>query len=84
MASIVVYTMAMDCVRPGREGTDITVQIVIMHASGMILTILLGKLADISNYSGMFIAESSLALISLLYVRFGMKNYRLKEISQDK
>lgn len=34
MATIVVYTTAMDCVRKGYEGTDFTIQTVITHLSG--------------------------------------------------
>lgn len=68
MATIVVYTTAMDCVRPGREGTDFTIQTVITHLSGMITAILSGKIADYAGYHGLFFFEASLALTSLIYI----------------
>ncbi len=68
MATIIVYTTAMDCVRPGREGTDFTLQTVITHLSGMILAVLSGKIADLIGYRGLFAVETGLALISLCYI----------------
>lgn len=72
-ASVVVYTMAMDRVREGREGTDFTVQTVITHISGMVMAITAGHLGHWLDYSGLFIFESIVALISLLYVIFVMR-----------
>ena len=68
MATIVVYTTAMDCVRPGREGTDFTIQTVITHLGGMIMAILSGRLADHTGYHGLFLFEVSIALTSLIYI----------------
>lgn len=68
MATIVVYTTAMDCVRPGREGTDFTVQTVITHLSGMLMAILSGQIADLAGYHGLFFFETGVAAISLLYI----------------
>ncbi len=68
MATIVVYTTAMDCVRPGREGTDFTIQTVITHLSGMLMAILSGKIADHTGYHGLFFFEASLAALSLIYI----------------
>ena len=68
MATIVVYTTAMDCVRPGREGTDFTIQTVITHLSGMLIAILSGKIADHTGYHGLFLFESTIAFISLIYI----------------
>lgn len=68
MATIVVYTTAMDCVRPGREGTDFTIQTVITHLSGMLMAILSGKIADHTGYHGLFFFEASIALVSLIYI----------------
>ena len=68
MATIVVYTTAMDSVRPGREGTDFTIQTVITHLSGMLMAILSGKIADHTGYHGLFFFEASIALISLIYI----------------
>lgn len=68
MATIVVYTTAMDCVRPGREGTDFTIQTVITHLSGMLIAILSGKIADHTGYHGLFLFETTIAFISLIYI----------------
>lgn len=76
MATIVVYTTAMDCVRPGREGTDFTIQTVITHLSGMLMAILSGKIADHTGYHGLFFFETSIAMISLLYIFIMFRNER--------
>ena len=68
MATIVVYTTAMDCVRPGREGTDFTIQTVITHLSGMLMAIVSGKIADYTGYHGLFLFETSITLTSLIYI----------------
>lgn len=79
MATIIVYTTAMDCVRPGREGTDFTVQTVITHLSSMIIAIGSGKLADHLGYRGLFIFELSLALLTFCYIIFAFKNDKREE-----
>jgi predicted MFS family arabinose efflux permease len=68
MASVAVYTLAMDCVRAGREGTDFTIQIVITHLSGILISTLSGHIADKTNYSVLFLFEFGLACASLIYV----------------
>ena len=70
MATIVVYTSAMECVRPGREGTDFTVQTVLTHLSGIIMAGLSGAVADHFGYYGLFLAEVIIASISLVYIIF--------------
>lgn len=68
MATIVVYTTAMDCVRKGYEGTDFTIQTVITHLSGMLMAILSGKLAGSFGYNNLFLIETLLAIISFIYI----------------
>jgi MFS family permease len=68
MATVLVYTVAMDCVRPGREGTDFTLQTVITHFSGICIALLSGKIADCTGYRGLFVFEVALACLSLYYV----------------
>ena len=68
MATIVVYTSSMECVRPGREGTDFTVQTVLTHLSGIIMAGLSGAVADHFGYHGLFLAEVIIASISLVYI----------------
>lgn len=70
MASIVVYTTSMDCVRPGCEGTDFTIQTVLTHLSGILVALLSGAIADRLGYQGLFSVEVALALVSLLYIRY--------------
>lgn len=68
LSSVVVYTTAMDNVRPGREGTDFTVQTVITHLSGLLISLLSGKVADLLGYHDLFLLESCLAFITVIYV----------------
>ena len=68
MATIVVYTSAMECVRPGREGTDFTVQTVITHLSGIIMAALSGSLAGHFGFPGLFAPEVCITLLMILYI----------------
>ena len=68
MATIVVYTTSMDCVRKGCEGTDFTIQTVLTHLSGLLIAFLSGVVADRAGYHGLFIFEVILASISLIYI----------------
>lgn len=70
MATIIVYTTAMDHVRPGREGTDFTIQTVITHLGSMCIAMGSGKLADLAGYRGLFVAEMLLAALSLCYILY--------------
>lgn len=75
MATIIVYTTAMDRVRPGYEGTDFTLQTVITHTSGIIVGIASGVIAARITYKGLFHVEFIIACVSLLFVlwAFGLK-----------
>lgn len=73
MATIVVYTTAMDCVRKGYEGTDFTLQTVITHLSGMIIAVGAGKFADTFGYSRLFCIEASIASFSLIFILLAFK-----------
>lgn len=73
LATIIVYTTAMNCVRKGCEGTDFTIQTVITHLSSMIVAISSGKLADRLGYNGLFLFEILLATLSLIYITFIFK-----------
>ncbi len=68
LSSVLVNTVAMDFLRDGREGTDFTLQTVITHLSSMIIAVFSGKIADSFGYSGLFLAEAGLAVISLIYI----------------
>jgi MFS family permease len=67
MASVVVYTSAMRHVREGCEGTDFTMQTVLIHLVGMILAGISGLIAGKLSYSFLFGFGTVLALISLGY-----------------
>ena len=67
MATVVVYTSSMQHVRPGREGTDFTVQTVITHLMGIIIAVVAGDIAHSLGYTGMFAIQSALSLAALGY-----------------
>lgn len=67
-ASIVVYTTAMDCVREGREGTDFTMQVVVVHLSSSLISMISGGLGQWLDYRGLYLIELAIALVSLVYV----------------
>ncbi len=73
LSTVVVYTTAMDNVRPGREGTDFTVQTVVTHLSGILVSLASGGVADMFGYHYLFLFESILAAASLCYVFFIFK-----------
>lgn len=76
MATIVVYTTAMDCVRKGYEGTDFTLQTVMTHLSGMLMAVGAGKLAGEFGYRTLFFVEMCIAAVSLFYILLVFKNNR--------
>ena len=67
-ASIVVYTTAMDCVREGREGTDFTIQVVVVHLSSSLISLISGGVGEWLDYRGLYMIELAIAIISLFYV----------------
>lgn len=79
LSVIVVYTTAMDCVRPGYEGTDFTIQTVITHLSGIIMGVSSGKIAAMIAYKGLFVVEMCIAAVSLLFILFAFKLRSPKE-----
>lgn len=70
MSSVAIYTISMDIVRKGREGTDFTIQIVITHLSGLIITILSGKLADMLTFKGLVVIEAIVAACVFISIPF--------------
>ncbi len=66
MASVVIYTISMDQVRPGRAGTDFTIQIVITHLGSILLAVVSGKLAQHYGYTGLYKIEFIISLLLLL------------------
>jgi len=74
-ASVLVNTVAMDFVREGREGTDFTLQTVLVHLSSMLMAVFSGKLAETAGYNGLALVETLLATVSLLFLIFWKKLY---------
>lgn len=68
MASVAVYTISMTKVRPGKEGTDYSVQIVVTHLMGILVSIGAGKLADTFGVPNFFLLEACVSLIVLMLV----------------
>lgn len=79
LSTVAIYTVSMDAVRKGCEGTDFTLQIVITHLSGMIVAIGSGKVGDALGYRGIFGLEALLAAVSLLIVIFTYSNIKRDE-----
>lgn len=71
----------MDRVRPGKEGTDFTVQIVITHLSSLIIATQSGRLADIYGYRTLFYIETGLVMLTFVVILL-FKNH-LEEIEKD-
>ena len=70
MGTVVVYTSSMQHVRVGREGTDFTVQTVITHLMGILISIICGIIANSIGYTGMFALQSAIALASFFYTMY--------------
>jgi MFS family permease len=75
---VFLFTIAMDQVRHCREGTDFTLQIVVVHLSSLILAVLSGKIAGTWSYSGLFVFSIGMGLLALLVV--GMHYRRKPEV----
>ncbi len=73
MSSVFVYTLGMQVVRKGREGTDFTIQIVVTHLSSLVIAILSGKVADALNYRGLFVIELGIGILILILLPFLFK-----------
>ena len=76
LSTVGIYTISMDTVREGREGTDFTIQIVITHIGSLLVATLSGKIATEFGYTGLFTGEiiiSALTFIILLYALPGKK-----------
>ncbi len=85
MASVVVYTISMNLVRPGREGTDYSLQIIVTHLSGLAVSVLSGQLAGALGYEGLFLVECLWAagvvvLSMLLYTEPGTSGSVLADL----
>lgn len=66
LATTFIFTICMNAVRKGREGTDYSIQIVITHISGIFMAIQAGKLGDAFGYSGLFAVEFGIGILVFL------------------
>ncbi len=81
MASVFIYTIAMDRIRAGKAGTDFTIQIVITHLGSLIFAVLSGKIAHVYGYSGLFLIEVFISIILLFALpHLYEREYKVKSI----
>ena len=71
-STVAIYTISMDRVREGREGTDFTIQIVLTHLSSLLIAVLSGKIADLAGYSGLFGIEALFCLCTFVVLFYGL------------
>ncbi|VBB44272.1 conserved membrane hypothetical protein [uncultured Paludibacter sp.] len=71
-STVAIYTIAMDAVRPGREGTDFTIQIVITHLGSLLISVLSGKIANTYNYTGLFIIEVIICILTFFILWYSI------------
>lgn len=65
MASVGLFTLAMDRVRQGREGTDFTLQTVVSQLGSLVVVALGGSCADRWGYQVLFAVEALLGMLAL-------------------
>jgi len=68
LSTVAIYTLAMDKVRKGREGTDFTIQIVLTHIGSLLVATLSGKIAHETGYTALFFGEAAVASMVFLLV----------------
>lgn len=67
-AAVTVYSTSMDYVRAGREGTDFTIQVVIVHLSGSLISVIAGGVGEWLDYRGLCLIELALSVVSVMYI----------------
>lgn len=70
MSTVIIYTISMDEVRQGREGTDFTLQIVITQLGSLIMAVASGAFAEKFSYEHLFMASFVLGVVNLIAVRY--------------
>ena len=68
MSTTIIYTICMNAVRKGLEGTDYSIQIVLTHISGLFMAVMSGKIGDALGYTGLFSIELMIGVVVLLVV----------------
>jgi MFS family permease len=72
LSTVGIYTLSMDTVRKGREGTDFTIQIVITHIGSLLVATLSGKFAHEFGYTGLFAGEAILSAVTFIIVLYAL------------
>lgn len=72
LSTVGIYTLSMDKVRNGREGTDFTIQIVITHIGSLLIATLSGKVAHEYGYTGLFNVEIMLSIFAFLILTYAL------------
>ena len=72
MDVVFLFTMAMERVRHCREGTDFTLQIVIVHLAALIMAVASGKIAGTFSFHALYLLSIALAMITMVavWIRF--------------
>ena len=83
MGMVFVFTVAMDQVRHCREGTDFTLQIVVVHISNLALAVASGKIAGTFSYTALFGFSLLLAAITAVVVGMRLKGCGLRVASSN-
>ena len=71
-STVGIYTISMDTVRKGREGTDFTIQIVITHLCSLLVATASGKIANEFGYTGLFSFEVLITLFTFLILMYAL------------
>ena len=80
LSTVGIYTLSMDAVRKGREGTDFTIQIVITHIGSLLIATGSGKVAHAFGYKGLFTAEAIVTAFTFIVLFYALP--RKKNIKQ--
>jgi MFS family permease len=72
LSTVGIYTISMDAVRKGREGTDFTIQIVITHIGSLLVATASGKIANEFGYRGLFNTEILLSIFAFLILLYAL------------
>ena len=81
LSTVGIYTISMDSVRKGREGTDFTIQIVITHIGSLLVATLSGKVAHEFGYSGLFSAEAIISALTFILLLYALPRKKTIEVN---
>ncbi|WP_329903978.1 MFS transporter [Porphyromonas pogonae] len=80
LSTVGVYTISMDQVRPGREGTDFTIQIMLTHLSSLLISSMSGKISDLWGYSNLFLIEAGLSLLTFFILSLSKREKNIHAV----